>query len=116
MRREKNMYVQICAIHEGQSVEKKEKEKYVLYIDGSLCFFYMYTRSRIKSSIVKIKYLSKKEYRPHVFHRCARMRYTHIAIYSSSFSSSLSSPSREKKKNTIVLTKKYIFYRVIMIK
>jgi hypothetical protein len=40
MTREKNMYVQICAIREGQLVEKEKtgKEKYVPHIDGSTFF------------------------------------------------------------------------------
>jgi hypothetical protein len=38
------MYVQMCAIREGQSTEKKKrrKEKYVLYVDASaVSFLYM---------------------------------------------------------------------------
>jgi hypothetical protein len=36
------MYVQICGIREGQSIEKKNtgKEKYVMYVDDSAHFFY----------------------------------------------------------------------------
>jgi len=46
----KNMYVQICAIREGQSIAKKntEKEKCVVYVDDSAFFLYMCTRSSIK--------------------------------------------------------------------
>jgi hypothetical protein len=44
------MYVQICAIREGQSIAKKntEKEKCVVYVDDSAFFLYMCTRSSIK--------------------------------------------------------------------
>jgi hypothetical protein len=39
------MYVQMCAIREGQSTEKKKKrrkEKYVLYVDASTVSFFVY--------------------------------------------------------------------------
>ena len=41
------MYVQMCAIHEGQSVEEREgerKEDYVLHVNGSAFFMYMYEK------------------------------------------------------------------------
>ena len=58
MRREKNMYVQICAIGEGQLVERERErekigEKYVLYVDG-LAFFSIHM-SRESVRVMKMK-------------------------------------------------------------
>jgi hypothetical protein len=52
------MYVQMCAIRERQSAEKREKKSTCSML-MVLHSFYVYVREVVSSSIVKIKYLLK---------------------------------------------------------